>query len=358
MQEVFTIPIININLENLIDNYKFLKSISNGAKAAAVVKDDAYGLGARQVVKALKEVGCDTYFVAHAIEGQNIRDLIPDATIYVLNGVGVDSIEIFKACGLVPVISNQVTLDFWNKNKIENISPAIQVDTGLNRLGFSLDEIKNMSEEIRKSFSLVMSHLSCADAIGHFMNAHQLQNFKKALTYFPETPASLSASDGAMLGSDFTFDVVRLGAAMYGINTAPYRENQTKAVIELQAPILQIKELPIGEFVGYAASYRSHSPMKIAVISIGYGDGIFRSLSNIGRVWIGDYEAKILGRISMDMITIDVTNIPKDILETNNYATLLNEKYTLDDMANDAGTIGYEILSRIGKGLRYAKNYK
>lgn len=358
MQEVSTTPQINIDLDNLQDNYQFLKSISNGAKAAAVVKDDAYGIGARQVVKALSKIGCDTFFVAHAKEGAEIRDLIPAATIYVLNGVGADSIAIFKTHKLVPVISNQLTLDFWNNNKIENISPAIQIDTGLNRLGFSLDEIKNMSDETRQSFSLVMSHLSCADAVGHFMNAHQLENFKTVIKYFPNIPASLSASDGAMLGEDFTFDMVRLGAAIYGINTAPYRENQVKAVIELKAPILQIKDLPVGEYIGYGASFRTHTPQKTAVISIGYADGIFRSLSNNGRVWIGDYEAKILGRVSMDMITIDVTNIPEDVLISNNYATLLNEKYTLDDMANDAGTIGYEILSRIGKGQRYVKNHQ
>ncbi len=358
MQEISTIPQLNINLNNVKDNYQFLKSISFGAKTAAVVKDDAYGIGAREVVKLLSKEGCDTFFIAHATEAIDIRDIVPNATIYVLNGIGQGTIDIFKKYNLTPVISNPTALKFWNDSKIPNIKPAIQIDTGLNRLGFSLQQIKDISEEARSNFSLVMSHLSCGDAIGHFMNTHQLENFQKVLTYFPNIPASLSASDGAMLGKEFTFDMVRLGAALYGINTAPYRQNQVKSVVELKAPILQIKDLPIGEFVGYGASYRAHSESKIAIISIGYGDGIFRSLSNTGRVWIGDYEAKILGRVSMDMITIDVTNIPEDILISNNYATLLNDKYTLDNMANDAGTIGYEILSRIGKGQRYVKNYK
>ena len=172
-------------------------------------------------------------------------------------------------------------------------------------------------------------------------------------------PKSIAASDGAFLGKDFCTDMVRLGAAMYGINTAPYRSNQMKPVITVKAPILQIADLAKGEFVGYSASYRAASSRKIAIISIGYGDGIPRSLSNVGKVFFKNnnktYESRILGRISMDNIICDVTDIPN--LKIGELGLFVFDEYTLDDIARDAGTISYEIVSRLGKGMRFIREY-
>lgn len=358
---ILTSPILEINLTNLLDNYNQLKQISRHAVAAAVVKDDAYGLHADVVVKKLyEEGGCRHFFVAHGLEGNRIRPLVPDAQIYVLQGIGEDSLEYFQNSRLIPVISSLPALAFWKAHKIEGIRPVINIETGLNRLGFREEDLKQLSEDDKNEFSLVMSHLACGDAKEHFMNQHQLDNFHFLKNkYFPWLPASLSASDGTFLGEDYQMDLVRLGAAMYGINTAPYRENQMKNVVCIKAPVLQIANLPKGDFVGYSATYRANDDRKIAIVSIGYGDGIPRSLSNVGKVFFKNdgklSEARILGRLSMDNIICDVTEVPG--LQPGDLADIVSDYYTLDDMGRDAGTISYEILSRVGKNTRYIRRY-
>lgn len=358
---ILTRPILEINLNHLVENYKQLQQLANHSTPAAVVKDDAYGLDAKVVAKTLYEKAqCRHFFVAHAIEGERIKDMVPNATIYVLQGIGEDSLEIFQNLKLIPVISSPQMLEFWNENRIEGIKPVIHIETGLNRLGFREKELEMLSEEDRKEFGVVMSHLACGDEKDHFMNKHQLENFCRLKElYFPKLPGSLAASDGVFLGEDFQQDIVRLGAAMYGINTAPYRENQMQNVVYLKAPVLQIEDLAQGEFVGYSATYRANSPRKIAIISIGYGDGVPRSLSNVGKVFFKTLgklsEARVIGRISMDNIICDVTNV--DGLKVGDLAFLVDDFYTLDDMGRDAGTISYEILSRLGKNTRYIRKY-
>lgn len=358
---ILTRPILEIRLNKLGSNFDMLKKIAAGATPAAVVKDDAYGLSAPVVVDYLfKNCGCKNFFVAHAVEGERIRDKAPGANIMVLQGIGEDCLELFQKHKLIPVISSPEMFAFWKEHQIPGIKPVIHIETGLNRLGFREEELERLSDEDRDAFSLVMSHLACGDEAGHFMNARQLENFNRLKNlYFPHLPASLSASDGVFLGKDFQQNMVRLGAAMYGINTAPYRENQMAEVVKIQAPVLQIEPLNPGDFVGYSATYRANSPRKIAIISIGYGDGIPRSLSNVGKVFFTVHnkisEARMIGRISMDNIICDVTGI--DGLEVGDLATLADDFYTLDDMGRDAGTISYEILSRIGKNTRFIRRY-
>jgi alanine racemase len=238
---------------------------------------------------------------------------------------------------------------------------VIHIETGLNRLGFRPSELAVLSDADKKQFLLVMSHLACADEKDHFMNEHQVHNFITLKEkYFPNIPGSLSASDGIFLGGAFLQNMVRLGAAMYGINTAPYRENQMKNVVSLYAPVLQVEDLPAGEFVGYSATYRAASNRRLAIVSIGYGDGLPRSLSNVGKVFFKGknmlHEARILGRVSMDNIICDVTTVPD--LKVGDEAVLLDDFYTLDDLGRDAGTISYEIISRIGKNTRFIRKYK
>ncbi|MBR1825351.1 MAG: alanine racemase [Alphaproteobacteria bacterium] len=359
--QIFTQPVLKINLNNLIDNYKTLCEIIAPATPSAVVKDDAYGLGAREVARALYEhADCRNFWVAHALEGARIAEVVPEANIYVLQGIGTDSRDLFEEYELIPVIASPEMLAFWKKNPIEGIEPVIQVETGLNRLGFRAAELKKLGKADLKIFGTVLSHLACADEKDHFMNAHQLANFEEIRAkYFPDLPATLSASDGAFLGADFCCDMVRLGAAMYGINTAPYRLNQMKNVITVEAPVLQIADLPKGEFVGYSATYRAAQNRKIAIVSIGYGDGIPRALSNIGKVFFKKknkvFEARIVGRVSMDNVICDVTDVPE--LHVGDFGTLIFDEYTLDDIARDAGTISYEIVSRLGKNTRFVRKY-
>ena len=359
---ILTRPILEINLKNLLDNYSNLSDLASPAIPAAVVKDDAYGLGAEIIAKLLYDkANCRNFFVAHAVEGQKIAPLAPEANIFVLQGVGDDSIEIFKQVKkLIPVISSPKVLEFWNNNKPDGRKPAIQVETGLNRLGFREDELANLTKNELNMFGLVISHLACGDEKDHFMNAHQVENFERIRAlYFPDIPASLSASDGVFLGDKFRQNMVRLGAAMYGINTAPYRPNQMKNVVTIKAPVLQVANLPKGDFVGYSATYRASSNRKIAIVSIGYGDGIPRSLSNVGKVFFKNGvaldEARIIGRVSMDNIICDVTNVKN--IQVGDIAYLADDFYTLDDVARDAGTISYEIMSRVGKNTRFDRKY-
>lgn len=360
MMHILTRPTLEINLNKILDNYKILQKLAAGAEAAAVVKDDAYGIGAEQVVKKLYTEGeCNNFFVAHAEEGAQIRPLAPQAKIFVLQGIGEDSRETIIKNKLIPVISSPAMFAFWKKSPIAGIKPVIHIDTGLNRLGFREKELQKLTQEDCQSFCMVMSHLACGDAKAHFMNKLQLDNFQHLKQqYFKGLPASLSASDGVFLGKDFHFDMVRLGAAMYGINTAPYRENQMTNAVRITAPVLQVADLPQGEFVGYSATYRANSQRRIAIVSIGYGDGMPRSLSNVGKVYFETdklHEARMIGRISMDNIICDVTDIP-DLTEGET-AILVDDFYTLDDLGRDAGTIAYEIISRIGRKQRFKKIY-
>ena len=359
---ILTRPILEIDLNNLLANYQLLEKIAPHASPAAVVKDDAYGLGAAVVAPLLYEKAqCRNFFVAHAIEGQRIADKLPQAKIYVLQGIGEDSLEIFQQIPqLIPVISSPEMFEFWKNNRLSSRKPVIHIETGLNRLGFREHDLKALSDADLAEFSMVMSHLACGDEKYHFMNAHQLETFEQLKNiYFPDLPASLSASDGVFLGEKFHWNMVRLGAAMYGINTAPYRQNQMQNVVRIKAPVLQIEPLPKGEFVGYSATYRASSDRKIAIVSIGYGDGLPRSLSNVGKVYFKVrgrlLECRVIGRMSMDNLICDVTEA--EGLEVGDFAYIADDFYTLDDMARDAGTISYEIMSRVGKNTRYIRKY-
>lgn len=358
---IYTTPVLNINLKKIVNNYLTLKKLADGAICAAVVKNDAYGLGAREVAKVLYLEGCRDFFVAHAKEGIEIRDELEDVNIYVLQGIGEDSLSDFIKGKLIPVIAGKEMFRFWKNNRIEGIKPVIQVETGLNRLGFMVEDIEKLSVEEKEEFGLVLSHLSCADEKAHFMNLRQWDEFMLIKEkFFEDKKLTLSASDGVFLGKEFLFDMVRLGAAMYGINTAPYRENEMENVLEVKAPVLVVKNIKKGEFVGYSATFRAYQDMKIAILSIGYADGIFRSLSNRGKVVFYDKNNKasfvpMIGRISMDNVIVDVSEI-EDIKE-GMWGYFISDDYTLDDMARDAGVISYEVISMIGNSKRFIRNY-
>ena len=359
---LYTTPIININLKKITTNYLTLKNLCQNAIPSAVIKDDAYGLGAIEVSKVLYKAGCRDFFVAHANEGAIVRPHIKDANIYVLQGIGQDSLPHFIQHNLIPVICSAEMFSYFKQTPLyQTISPIIQVETGLNRLGFSFSDLEKLSQSELNSFSYVLSHLSCADTPAHFMNEHQLNNFLKIKNrFFPHTKATLSASDGIFISSDYHFDMVRLGAAIYGINTAPYRPNTMLNVIELKAPILQIKDTPKGEYIGYSATYKCLQNTKTAIVSIGYGDGISRSLSNRGKVIFYTSDNKphfcpIIGRVSMDNIICDISSLNENPL--GDFAYIINDDYTLDDIARASDTIAYEVISNIGKNTRFIKNY-
>ena len=353
---IYSQGILTIDIRALVENYRFLKSQAPHSICAAVVKNNAYGLGVQNVVPALVKEGCSHFFVALAVEGREVRKFAPNADIYVLQGIGDDTLDIFVSERLIPVISTPQMFSFWKKNKQPNIYPILNVETGLNRLGFRKQDIATLTQEDKKEFSFILSHLSCADEAFHFMNRTQLNNFDEFSKLFPNTPQTLAASDGVFLGEEYQKDMVRLGAAMYGLNTAPDRKNRMKNVVFLKAPVLQIASVKKGEYIGYGASYKTARDMKIAIVSIGYGDGLPRSLAGKGRVFFNSEEIRLIGRLSMDNLMCDVSHLPN--IQEGDFVDVLSEQYTADDMGHDAGTIGYEILNSVCKSHRLLKIIK
>jgi len=361
---VYVRPQLEINLTRILENYLSFAAAKARSETdmAAVVKDDAYGLGDQEVAKILYERGgCRTFFVAHGFEGQCVRAVAPQADIYVLQGPGHEDLECFRRGNLIPVIASLPQLRFWYQEMPNQQKPALQIETGLNRLGLRPEEIASLSSEERDKFGLILSHLACADEPEHPMNQKQLNAFNQLRLNFPRAKFSLAASDGFLLGADYQFDIVRLGAVLYGLNPVPNPSVVSKNVVQVKAPILQIADVKPGDCVGYGAEHVVKEPGKIAIVSIGYADGIFRSFFPRGKVWLeGEgqvFTAPLAGRVSMDNLICDVSHIPDDILARNQYVSLISDSYTADDFGRDAGTIGYEVISAIGHGVRYVKSY-
>ncbi len=356
-------PCLEINLYRILENYlTFCRAANPSTQMAAVIKDNAYGLGAEQVADILyRRGGCRVFFVAHGFEGHQVRPYVPEADIYVLQGPGEEDIDYFFADSLIPVISSPAQLRFWNQVAPASRPKAIQVESGLNRLGFRRADMLALSEAERACFSVVLSHLACADEPAHPMNEKQLNAFREIQELFPGAKFSLAASDGFLIGNKYCFNIVRLGAVLYGINPIEYARLKSQNVIRVTAPILQVTDVNPGDCVGYGADYHVTQKGKIAIVSIGYGDGVFRSFFPRGKVWIQKdsrrFPAPMVGRVSMDNLICDVSQIPEDVLNTAEYAILIDDDYTVDDFGADAGTIGYEVLSAIGHGIRYIRTY-
>ncbi len=346
-------PILTVHLNHIKDNYKELCHMAAPAKVAAVVKDDSYGLGAKQVVQTLYPT-CRTFFVAYAFEGALIRPFAPEADIYILQGIGQEDIECVRTNRLIPVLSSLEDIKWWEQLNISDIRPAVQMDTGLNRLGLRAQDLALLPPAQRNHFSLFMSHLACADTPDHPMNGRQQRSFDDGRELFQHTPYSLSASGGTLLGPDFTYDIVRTGALLYGITRPQTGVPALKSAITIRATVLQTATIQPCESISYGATFTADRPMKIAVVSIGYGDGLFVSLSNKGCFWSNARRLPILGRVCMDSTMCDITDCPE--ITAGDTVDVLNDSYTPDEMALDAGTHGYEILSRFGKGTRFIKN--
>ena len=350
-------PKLFIDLKALAHNYNLLKKVSKGNQCGAVVKNNAYGLGAIPVVKKLLQQDCETFFVAHTHEGIEIRN-ITTAKIMVFNGPHPDNIGDFPKYNLIPVINSIEQLRLWQEHFPQG-ELVLHIDTGLNRSGLREDDIQAIGIDTlsKLNITVIMSHLACADEAYHFMNEYQFNKFSQLSQFLPKAQLSLCASDGVFLKDSKQFNLARVGAAMYGINTQPYRPNQMSSVVTITAPVIQIAKVPAGQYIGYSATHKTIKDIKIAVLSIGYGDGLPRSLSSKGRVWFRindqDYCAPMLGRISMDMTVCDITHIPD--VKVWDEAGIITSYYTVDDMGRDADTIGYEIISRLG--TRFDRKY-
>ncbi len=358
--------ILTIDLQALAHNYRFLKEKSGKAECAAVVKADAYGLGLEECTRALLDEGCKTFFVANLDEARRLRGVTLDADVYVMGGLYPGTAKQFTQINAIPVLNTVGDVSEWATHSQDHCSgdapAAIQVDSGMNRLGMKKDAVAELLDEGvfgRFQLKLVMSHLACADEPEHPLNRQQLDAFSSIRNLFPDTPASLCNSAGIFLGGDFHFDITRPGIALYGGRARNNVANPMKQVVTLEGRIAQVQIVPEGEIVGYGAAQTMTRDTSVATISLGYADGFFRYLGSTDdlqktNVFVAGSPAPLIGRVSMDLITADVTDI-KDV-QRGQLVEVLGEHVTVDDLADQAGTIGYEILTSLGN--RYRRIYK
>ncbi len=355
--------ILEIDLGAVSSNWRKLRQIVGPrVETGAVIKADAYGLGAAQVGPALAKAGCKLFFVATLDEGLALRKILPKSQIAVFEGLLPGSAGEFAKGKLVPVLNELKQIAAWRKfaGSQGNLPAIIHLDTGMARLGLSRREWEKLAEEpsLLKGFRLaaILSHLACADEPEHRKNPEQLAIFRDALARLPNAPASLASSSAIYLGHAYHFQIVRPGAALYGINPLPGQANPMTHAVGLKAKILQVRDVDAGETVGYGAAHRVKRPSRVATIAVGYADGWLRSGSDHGSAAISGRRVPVIGRISMDLLTLDVTGIDPRLARAGAYADLLDKSYGVDQAAEAARTIGYEFLTLLGK--RYARVYR
>lgn len=355
--------VLTIDLEAVRWNYRFLRGkLGARVRCGAVVKADAYGLGAQYVAPALHAEGCRDFFVAHLDEGLRLRPHLPASSIHILNGLPSGGEADCADAGLVPVLNSLDQCQAWSMRACDlgrTLPAVVQVDSGMNRLGMSQREIagwvKGGSQIAGVDVRFVMSHLACADVPSHVANEMQLAKFRRLAEHFPGLPRSLANSSGIFLGRDFHHDVVRPGAALYGINPIPTRANPMRPAVRLSARVIQVRETDKGDHAGYGWDFRANTAARLATLSIGYADGLHRALGKSGIVHFEGHALPIAGRVSMDSIIVDVSTLPPDRLGPGSEVEVIGDHQSVDDLAEAMGTIGYEVLT--GLGHRYERNY-
>jgi len=355
--------LLTIDLAAIVDNYRLLAQKVAPAECAGVVKADAYGLGAAKVAPALWRAGCRTFFVALLDEGLALRRLLPDANIYTLDGLQGADPRLFVDARLRPVLASHAEVDAWltAMGDRPDARAGLHLDTGMARLGMPPDELDALIAEgdklKRLHPSLVMSHFACADTPDHPLNREQPQRFRDALARLalPGATRSIAASSGIFLGSEHALDLVRPGAALYGIAPLTDQPNPMRQVIHLQAKVLQVRRVDAGSTVGYGATHRFDRPARLATIGVGYADGFMRALSNRGGAYLEGRRLPIVGRVSMDLTVVDISELPDHSAHPGTLVDLIGPHAPVDSVAAEAGTIGYEILTNLGR--RYERRY-
>ena len=359
--------VLTVDLDAVVANWRKLEKTAVPAECAGVIKADAYGCGVDQVARALAAAGCKTFFVATLDEARAARAALPSAAIYVLDGFFQNCGDAYAKSDARPVIGDLNELAEWDvfcRRSGWAGSAAIHIDTGMNRLGMSLTEAQGIIPRINAGdhgITLVMSHLACAENLNHPLNARQLATFREIASQFSGVPASLSNSSGVYLGAPFQFDMVRPGAALYGVNPTPEADNPMQPVVELKARVMRIRNVERGESVGYGAVWTARRPTRLAIVSAGYADGYFRAAgggdgTRSAEIMVAGKRCPVAGRISMDLIAVDVTDLPNNAVRRGHLVTLIGEGITVDELAHHFGTIGYEVLTSLGP--RYARVYK
>lgn len=366
---------LTVDLAALVENYRLLQKQAAPARVAGVVKADAYGLGATRVGPALWAAGCRTFFVALPQEGVNLRAALPDADIFVLNGTfGPEAAPVFAAHRLIPVIGSTADISCWEAfgwNDGATPRPcAIHIDTGMNRLGLTLEEARSFAADNALTGALtprlIMSHLACGDDASHPLNQRQMESFQAVREIFNGVESSLSNSAGIFLGSNFSFDLVRPGIGLYGGQPFNGSENPMHPVATLEARVVQVRHARAGETASYGAYGKIERDAVIAIVSTGYADGYHRSSSfagvplrqsvaSGGHGFIHGKRVPILGRVTMDLTLFDVTDLGPEGVAVGDWIELFGKNISVDEAASAAGTISYEMLTSLGR--RYHRHY-
>lgn len=359
-----TPAVLVVEPEAIKRNYARFAGLASKTETGAVVKADGYGLGTETVVRALGEAGCRTFFVATPGEARRVRAADPRANLYVLDGLMVGTAPVLAEIAARPVLTSLGDVEEWAgycRSLGQSLPAAIQLDTGMHRLGMGTAEVEALAArpDLTSAFklTLILSQLARADLISATKNAEQRQRFETLARQLPNARWSLAAASGLFLDQGFHYDLARPGMPLFGGIPCPAGAELVEPVGFLYARILQVHEASAGETVGYGAQRRFDMPMRLATLSIGYADGYGRSLSDNGAddgavAHFGDYPAPVVGRISMDLTTIDVGAVPPELVRRGGFVQMMGDLTTLDDLAAKAGTIPYEILTRIGPRVR------
>ena len=364
MQDLDKNTILNINLKSIKNNFnKVKKKVNRNCIVAATVKANAYGLGIKKIIPTLYKSGCRHFFVATTNEALELRKLNKSISIFILNGLVTSELSVIDKYNLIPTINSLAELKRVENYQVKikkSLKIAIHFDTGMSRLGLDKNEtkliLKNKEKYIKFSkVILIMSHLACADTPSKKMNNLQLKNFCKIIKYFPNTQHSLANSAGVLLGKKYHFDMVRPGISLYGGGPLKDSKNAYDNVINLKAKIIQVRNISKNDTIGYGATFKAKKNMIIGTVPIGYADGFSRLFSNNFEGYIGRQKINIVGRVSMDLITFDVTNI-KGILKIKNiYVDIIGNKNNINNVCKRINTIPYEVLTKLGK--RYNRTY-
>jgi alanine racemase len=360
--------VLTIRLDAIQENWRRLAARVAPAECGAAVKGDAYGLGVKPIATALWAAGCRSFFVARPLEGAELRAFLPrEAIIYVLDGLFPGQAEFYAKEELRPaLISHDEAREWAAFGRVygRKLPCALHIDTGINRLGFSIAEFErllanNMTMD-GLNVALVMSHLACADEPGHPLNERQWQLFGQVRARLPGVPASFANSSGIFLGREFIAELVRPGIALYGGNPQASVANPMLPVAFLEGAVLQVRKVDTGETVGYGATWTASRPTRVAVLGAGYKDGVPRALSSRehtgpAQVFLGGQRCPIIGRVSMDMMAVDVTDLPEGAVTRGTRAEILGGNIGIDEAASWANTISYELLTRLGN--RYTRLY-
>lgn len=362
-KEINAAALLTIDLGAICANWLSLKDKLDGAQCSAVVKANAYGLGAMQVAPALYGAGCRHFFVAHLSEAIELRPaLAGDAAIYVLHGAHPGAEPEFVAHGLIPVLNSLPQIVAWRALALglgQALPAILQVDTGMARLGLSANELEQITTDQAAlrgiDLKFIMSHLVSAEEQNNPLNPAQRERFRAALMRLPKVKASLANSSGIFLGRDYHFDLARPGAALYGVAPVAGQSNPMRSAIRLQGKVIQTRTIEPGTPVGYGHTWTASRRSHIATVAVGYADGYLRSLSNRGHACFEGTDLPVVGNVSMDTITLDISGLSEGKISAGSLVDLADPLNGVDAVAARAGTIGYEVLTSLGN--RYARTY-